>query len=172
MSKASSFFEHVIYKTLDNEINANVAQTYQYLMSFKSKNESFLKQKLKDYNIRKEYENILSVFTVERLSKDLDEFELKIFNDLCIKEGVNKFYKFIKEITTKENKDNDIKHWVKLVQNNISKLLKKQNRLILEVIKDIEYFENNSYTTDYKIDESTILNYKEYLNSNLNKDEE
>jgi hypothetical protein len=33
MSKAMEFLTDVFYKTLDNEINANVAQTYIYVKS-------------------------------------------------------------------------------------------------------------------------------------------
>jgi hypothetical protein len=33
MSKAMEFISDVFYKTLDNEVNANVAQTYIYIIS-------------------------------------------------------------------------------------------------------------------------------------------
>ena len=33
-NKQLEFFKHLIYKTIDNEINANVSQTYTYLKSF------------------------------------------------------------------------------------------------------------------------------------------
>jgi hypothetical protein len=49
-SKQLKFFKHLIYKTIDNEINANVSQTYTYLRSFNSSDVNFFKKQLDDLN--------------------------------------------------------------------------------------------------------------------------
>ena len=59
-SKQLQFFKHIVYKTLDNEINANVSQTYTYLRNFNSSDEDYLKSKLEEYEVRREYQDLLN----------------------------------------------------------------------------------------------------------------
>lgn len=56
-SKEMKFFKHLIYKILDNEINANVSQTYTYLRQFDNTDKKFLLEKLEEYDKRIVYLN-------------------------------------------------------------------------------------------------------------------
>jgi hypothetical protein len=163
-SKQLQFFKHLIYKTLDNEINANVSQTYTYLRSFNSSDLNYLKSKLEDYEIRKEYKKLLK-FDVSKFKEDikLNKINFDELNDILISNGVGKFLDFIYQKET----DKYIDGWFKVIKSNIKKLLKKQENIIKEVLEDIKNFEN--YTTEYPLNENIIFNYNEYLNENLKK---
>jgi gas vesicle protein len=162
-NKQLEFFKHLIYKTLDNEINANVAQTYTYLRNFNSNDEKFLKEKLEDYSIRKEYKTLLD-FNISKFKEDIEKNNIKFdeFNEILLKYNVDEFLDFIK------NKKNDmiyIDNWFKMIRSNINKLLSKQNKIIKEVIEDVDEFNNHS--TEYPVSEATILSYDEYIKENL-----
>ena len=161
-SKQLQFFKHLIYKTLDNEINANISQTYTYLRSFNSDNDDYLRSKLEEYEIRKEYENLLN-FNISKFKGDikLNNIDFREFNEILIKNGVDDFLDFIYE----RNIDRYIDNWFKIIKSNIKKLLKKQDNIIKEVIEDINKL--NNYTSEYPISEKIILNYTEYLKDNL-----
>lgn len=165
ISKQLIFFKHLIYKTLDNEINANIAQTYTYLRSFNSQDEKYLKSKLEDYDLRKEYKNLLN-FNISKFKNDIKLNKIN-FNDLnkeLIRNNVDDFLDFLYE----KNIDKYIDNWFKIIKSNINKLLKKQNKIIKEVIEDINNL--NNYSTEYPINEKTIFNFKEYLKDNLKND--
>ena len=161
-SKQLQFFKHLIYKTLDNEVNANVSQTYTYLRSFNSDNYDYLRLKLEDYEIRKEYQNLLN-FNISKFKSDikLNNIDFREFNEILIKNGVDDFLDFIYE----GNIDRYIDNWFKIIKSNIKKLLKKQDNIIKEVIEDIDKL--NNYSSEYPISEKIILNYTEYLKDNL-----
>ena len=161
-SKQLQFFKHIIYKTLDNEVNANVSQTYTYLRSFNSDNDDYLRSKLEEYEIRKEYQNLLN-FNISKFKSDikLNNIDFREFNEILIKNGVDDFLDFIYE----RNIDRYIDNWFKIIKSNIKKLLKKQDNIIKEVIEDINKL--NNYTSEYPISEKIILNYTEYLKDNL-----
>jgi hypothetical protein len=161
-SKQLQFFKHLIYKTLDNEVNAVVSQTYTYLRSFNSDNDDYLISKLEEYEVRKEYQNLLN-FNIPKFKTDikLNNVDFKEFNEIFIKNGVDDFLDFIYE----RNIDRYIDNWFKIIKSNIKKLLKKQDNIIKEVIEDIDKL--NNYTSDYPISEKIILNYTEYLKDNL-----
>jgi hypothetical protein len=161
-SKQLQFFKHIIYKTLDNEINANVSQTYTYLRSFNSSDEIFLKEALEKYEVRKEYQNLLD-FNISKFKLDikLNNIDFNEFNQILIKNGADSFLDFIGE----KNIDKYIDNWFKIIKSSIKKLLRKQNSIIKEVIEDIDTM--NNYSTEYPISERTILNYNEYLKENL-----
>lgn len=161
-SKQLQFFKHLIYKTLDNEVNANVSQTYTYLRSFNSDNDNYLRPKLEEYEIRKEYQNLLN-FNISKFKSDikLNNIDFREFNEILIKNGVDDFLDFIYE----RNIDKYIDNWFKIIKSNIKKLLKKQDNIIKEVIEDINKL--NNYTSEYPISEKIILNYTEYLKDNL-----
>lgn len=162
-SKQLQFFKHLLYKTLDNEVNANVSQTYTHLRSFNSSDENYLKSELEEYEIRKEYQNLLN-FNISKFKSDLksNNIDFEEFNEILIKNGVDNFLDFIYE----KNIDKYIDNWFKIIKSNIKKLLKKQDNIIREVIEDINKF--NNYSSEYPISEKTILNYTEYLKDNLN----
>lgn len=164
-SKQLQFFKHLIYKTLDNEVNANVSQTYTYLRSFDSSDEYYLKSKLEEYEVRKEYQNLLN-FNISKFKSDikLNNIDFREFNEILIKNGVDDFLDFIHE----KNIDKYIDNWFKIINSNIKKLLNKQDNIIKEVIEDIDKF--NNYTSEYPITEKSILNYIEYLKENLKND--
>jgi gas vesicle protein len=158
-NKQLKFFKHIVYKILDNEINANIDQTYTYLISFNSFDEQYLKIKLEEYELRKEYKDLLD-FNVSKFKNDIkiNKIDFKEFNEILIKNKVNDFLDFINE----KNTDKYIDCWFKIIKSNIKKLLKKQDNIIKEVIEDF-----NNYSTEYKIDEKSIINYTEYLKENL-----
>jgi hypothetical protein len=161
-SKQLQFFKHLIYKTLDKEVNAVVSQTYTYLRSFNSSDENYLKSKLEEYEIRKEYQNLLN-FNISKFKSDLksNNIDFREFNEILIKNGVDDFLDFIYE----RNIDRYIDNWFKIIKSNIKRLLKKQVVIIKEVIEDIDKL--NNYTSEYPISEKIILNYTEYLKNNL-----
>jgi hypothetical protein len=163
-NKQLEFFKHLIYKTLDNEINANVSQTYIYLRSFNSSDENILRKKLEEYDIRKEYQILLN-FNVSKFKSDVisNNINFNDFNNILLKNGVGNFLDFLnKEISI----DKYIDSWFKIIISNIKKLIKKQENIIKEVIEDID--KSNNYTSEYPLSEKTILNYNEYLKENLN----
>ena len=166
-SRQLQFFKHIIYKTLDNEINANVSQTYTYLRSFNSSDEEFLKKMLESYQLRKEYQDLLN-FNISKFKEDIKSksIDFKEFNQILIKNGVDGFLDFLYE----KNTDKYIDNWFKIIKSNIKKLIKKQDGIIKEVIEDIDLL--NNYSSEYPISEKVILNYTEYLKENLKLDDD
>lgn len=158
-NKQQEFFRHILYKTLDNEINSVVSQTYTYLRSFNTMDVEFLDKKLHEYSVRKEYIMLLS-FDVNKFKNDIinNNINFEEFNDILIKNGVDKFLDFVK------NKKDDIRYidsWFRIIKSNIKKLLSKQEKIVKEVIEDIDAL--NNYSTEYNVSESTILSYNKYL---------
>ena len=161
-SKQLQFFKHIVYKTLDNEINANVSQTYTYLRNFNSSDEDYLKSKLEEYEVRGEYQDLLN-FNISKFKNDIkiNNVNFDKFNKILTNNGVDDFLDFIYE----RNVDKYIDNWFKIIKSNIKKLLKKQDNIIKEVIEDINKLDN--YSSEYPITENIILNYTEYLKENL-----
>jgi hypothetical protein len=161
-SKQLQFFKHIVYKTLDNEINANVSQTYTYLRNFNSSDEDYLKSKLEEYEVRREYQDLLN-FNISKFKNDIkiNNVNFDKFNKILTNNGVDDFLDFIYE----RNVDKYIDNWFKIIKSNIKKLLKKQDNIIKEVIEDINKSDN--YSSEYPITENIILNYTEYLKENL-----
>jgi len=161
-SKQLQFFKHIVYKTLDNEINANVSQTYTYLRNFNSSDEDYLNSKLEEYEVRREYQDLLN-FNISKFKNDIkiNNVNFDEFNKILINNGVDDFLDFIYE----RNVDKYIDNWFKIIKSNIKKLLKKQDNIIKEVIEDINKLDN--YSSEYPITENIILNYTEYLKENL-----
>lgn len=161
-SKQLQFFKHIIYKTLDNEINANVSQTYTYLRNFNSSDEDYLRSKLEEYEMRREYQDLLN-FNISKFKNDIkiNNVNFDKFNKILANNGVDDFLDFIYE----RNVDKYIDNWFKIIKSNIKKLLKKQDIIIKEVIEDINKLDN--YSSEYPITENIILNYTEYLKENL-----
>jgi hypothetical protein len=161
-SKQLQFFKHIVYKTLDNEINANVSQTYTYLRNFNSSDEDYLKSKLEEYEVRREYQDLLN-FNISKFKNDIkiNNVNFDEFNKILANNGVDDFLDFIYE----RNVDKYIDNWFKIIKSNIKKLLKKQDNIIKEVIEDINKLDN--YSSEYPITENIILNYTEYLKENL-----
>ena len=161
-SKQLQFFKHIVYKTLDNEINANVSQTYTYLRNFNSSDEDYLKSKLEEYEVRREYQDLLN-FNISKFKNDIkiNNVNFDKFNKILTNNGVDDFLDFIYE----RDVDKYIDNWFKIIKSNIKKLLKKQDNIIKEVIEDINKLDN--YSSEYPITENIISNYTEYLKENL-----
>ena len=162
-SKELEFFKHLIYKILDNEINANVSQTYTYLRNFNSSDINFLKLKLENYPLRIEYKKLLN-FNISKFKEDVKKNNINFdnFNEILIKHDVGDFLDFIKY---KKDDDKYIDSWFKIINSNIKKFLDKQDKIIKEVIEDIN--ESNNYSDCHEIYESTIKGFNEYINENL-----
>ena len=84
MSKVMEFLTDVFYKALDNEVNANVAQTYIYVKSDGrcSKEQALIR--LKDWETYKMYDSIKNI-KLEILENKLTSEEVSQFNSLLIK---------------------------------------------------------------------------------------
>lgn len=164
-NKQMLFFTHLIYKILDNEINANVSQTYTYLRSFNTNDEKELKRKLEEYDVRIEYKKLLD-FDIQKFKNDIKNNNISFdkFNNILLKNNVGKFMDFVKN---KKDDDKYIDSWFKIIKSNIHKLLNKQEELIKEIIEDIN--EYNNYSTYYPINDNIIYNFNEYLQNNLQK---
>lgn len=162
-SNELEFFKHLLYKTLDNEVNANVNQTYTYLRSFDTSDRNFLIKKLEDYDVRKEYEKLLK-FNVSKFKFDVKSKKINFdeFNSILNKNEVDTFLDFINE----KNIEKYIDSWFKIIKSNIKKLLKKQENIINEVIEDF----NNYNNPPYEINEKSILLYYQYLNENIDNE--
>ena len=83
-TKAGELICHCIYKTLDNEINANIAQTYIYLNNFGMLPKSEYIEKLKEYSEWIEYNNIIKIKKDNIKSKVLKS-EIEELNIILIK---------------------------------------------------------------------------------------
>jgi hypothetical protein len=155
------FLTHVIYKTLDNEINAIVSQTYTYLKKYNTSDVEFLKRKLNEYQVRKDYIDIIN-FNVNKLLSDISSNkilldELQRLNKILITNDANDFFNFI------DGTDVNmwVKLWFKIIKGKSRKLLIKQEKIIKEVIEDNNYM--NNYTNEVLTNESRILKYNNYI---------
>jgi hypothetical protein len=101
----------------------------------------------------------ISKFKYDIISNNLN---FKEFNDILFKNNVDEFLEFI---NIKISTDKYIDCWFKIIFSNVKKLLKKQDKIIKEVIEDINKL--NNYSTEYPVDEKNILNYDRYLIENL-----
>jgi hypothetical protein len=167
-TKLGIFFKFVIYKTLDNEINANVAQTYSYLKSFREKSPSFLKKCLNSYSLRKDYENITN-FNIEKMISDFSVNkgafdELVTFNQILISNGVGEFYKFVSDFESDKDLKKYIESWFYIIKKNSHRLLDRQENIIKEVIEDLITFENYSTEEFNLMSYEDYKDYKDYLN--------
>ena len=162
-TKEMDYFKYMIYSTLDNEINANVAQTFNYLKSFNIKDKKVLRKKLDEYEKRKEYIKSISINKdkfIEDIQKNQQvKNELEELNFLLLTKKIQNNYPFLVEI-------NDIKayieNWFNIFQSKIKKYLSKQENLINEVIETINISEN--FSPDVYITEEKINNFHIYIN--------
>jgi hypothetical protein len=162
-TKEMDYFKYMIYLTLDNEINANVAQTFNYLKSFNTNDKNVLRKKLDEYEKRKEYIKSISVNKdkfIEDIHKNQQvKNELEELNFLLLTKKIQNNYPFLTEI-------NDIKvyisNWFNIFQAKIKKYLSKQENLINEVIESINTSEN--FNSEVYIIEEKINNFHTYIN--------
>lgn len=135
-----SYFRNLVYLTLDNELNARVAQTYQLLKFQNIKSKDLLLNNLKTTHIWKKYKEIDN-FNPKKYTSDLLEF---IGLDLT-KILINQFnlelknndidFKFIKNVENELDILLYFNNWNKRFKYKLKKHLNKLNRVIDEVIE-------------------------------------
>jgi hypothetical protein len=151
-SKAMQFITDVFYKTLDNEINANVAQTYIYVKSDGRCSEKEALKRLKDWETYKLYYNIKNI-GLDILENEITKDEVNLFNSLLIKNGV--------KTTGSDNISNWLKYWFKIFKKKADIFLKNSERILDEIEEDWKKFE--SYVTSISNDNSVVMDYKPYI---------
>lgn len=151
MSKAMEFITDVFYKTLDNEVNANVAQTYIYVKSDGrcSKEQALIR--LKEWETYKVYDSIKNI-KLEILENKLTSEEVNEFNSLLIKNGV--------KTISSNNIMIWLNYWFKIFKRKANIFLEKSERILEEIEKDWKKFEN--YTTSIP-GYPKIIDYTPYL---------
>jgi len=153
-SKPMEFITDVFYKTLDNEINATVAQTYIYIKSDGRCSKEEAIKKLKEWETYKLYNNIKNI-KLKILLLDLKQKEVDDFNNILIKNKV----KTISSI----NIDIWLNYWFKIFKRKSDIFIKNSERILEEIEKDWKMFEN--YVNNE--DSSKIIDYSPYI-SNFN----
>lgn len=140
-------FVYLIYLSLDSEMNARVAEIYNYLLSFKETNYNYLFDKLQLHKNYKYY-LMLSEFDHDKfITSNLDKIGLdellSLSNNIIdyIKSDTNKKLFLIN--TNKKLKDlTDLKlfykKWQNYFKNKSEKNIKKLRKMIYEVIIDID----------------------------------
>jgi len=142
---------HFIYKTLDNEINANVAQTYIYLENFNYMNKDDYLVKLKEYSEWIEYNNILKINKeIIKLKVNLNEIEE--LNNILLENNVKTIKVF--------NIDGWFNFWFNIFTEKSKLYLKKAERIVDEVLKKYENLDEYSTSS---INESRVVDYKKYI---------
>jgi hypothetical protein len=149
-TKAGELITRCIYKTLDNEINANVAQTYVYLNNFGIMSKSNYLDKLKEYSEWIEYNNILKI-SKEIIKSKVDPSEIERLNDILIKNDVNTIRSF--------NIDNWFNFWFKIFHKKSNIYLKNSQRIIDEVVDKYKHFEGYSTIPN----DDKIIDYSPYI---------
>lgn len=150
-TKACEMIIQCIYKTLDNEINANIAQTYVYLNDFGVMSKSGYLDKLKEYSEWIEYNNILKL-NKENIQSKVDLTEIEDLNNILLINGVKTLKSF--------NLDNWFNFWFKIFERKSKIYIKNSQRIIDEVIKKYKHFEGYSTIPN---DSSRVIDYTPYL---------
>jgi hypothetical protein len=150
-TKAGEIISHSIYKTLDNEINANVAQTYVYLNNFGIMSKSGYLDKLMEYSEWIEYNNILKL-DKENIKSKVDPSEIEELNNILLKNGVRTIKIF--------NLDNWFNFWFNIFKKKSNIYIKNSQRIIDEVLKKYKHFEEYSTIPN---DSSKVIDYTPYL---------
>ena len=139
-------FVYLIYLSLDSEMNARVAEVYNYLLSFKETNYNYLFGKLQLHKNYKYYLMLSEFDHGEFISSNLDKIGLdellSLSNNIIdyIKSDSNKKIFLIN--TNKKLKDlTDLKlfykKWQNYFKNKSEKNIKKLRKMIYEVIIDV-----------------------------------
>jgi hypothetical protein len=149
-TKAGELITRCIYKTLDNEVNANVAQTYVYLNNFGIMSKSNYLDKLNEYSEWIEYNNILKI-SKENIKSKVDPSEIEDLNNILIKNGVNTIRSF--------NIDNWFNFWFKTFHRKSNIYLENSQRIIDEVVDKYKHFEEYSTIPN----DGKIIDYSPYI---------
>ena len=136
-----SYFRNLVYLSLDNELNARVAQTYQLLKSKNINNKEQLLNILKTTHIWKKFKEIENFnpkkYTsdlVEILGLDLTLILINEFNDELRKNSIT--FSFISNVNDKNDIIKYFNSWNKRFKYKLKKHLLKLDTIIDEVIKD------------------------------------
>lgn len=148
-TKVGELISQCVYKTLDNEINANVAQTYVYLNNFGMMSKSNYLDKLKEYSEWIEYNNILKID--KNIKSKVDPSEIEELNNILIRNGVNTIKSF--------NIDSWFNFWFKIFHIKSNTYLKKSQRIIDEVMDKYKHWEGYSTIPN----DGKIIDYSPYL---------
>lgn len=151
MSKAMEFITDVFYKTLDNEVNANVAQTYIYVKSDGRCSKEGALIRLKEWETYKLYHSIKNI-KLEILQDKLTKDEVECFNLILIKNDVRTISS--NEIIIWLN------YWFKIFKRKADIFLKSSERILEEIEEDWKMYEN--YTTSIT-GYPKIIDYTKYL---------
>lgn len=147
------FITDIFYKTLDNEINDNVAQTYIYIKSDDRCSKEDAIKRLKEWKTYKLYDNIKNVKLIMILS-DLKQKEVDNFNNILLKNGVRTI--------SSNNIEMWLNYWFKIFKRKSNIFIKNSERILKEIEKDWKMFEsyvNNEY------DNSKIIDYSSYISN-------
>lgn len=136
-----SYFRNIVYLSLDNELNARVAQTYQLLKFKKINDKTQLFNILKTTHIWKKYKEIENFnpknYTsnlIELLGIDLSCILINDFNEELNKNSIK--LSFIKDVKDEKDIIKYFSSWNKRFKYKIKKHLFKLNNVIDEVIMD------------------------------------
>lgn len=151
MSNAMEFLTDVFYKTLDNEVNANVAQTYIYVKSDGrcSKEQALIR--LKEWETYKLYDSIKNI-KLDILENKLTSEEVNHFNSLLIKNDVRTI--------SSDNIMVWLNYWFKIFKRKADIFLKNSERILEEIEDDWKTYEN--YTTSIP-GYPKIIDYSPYI---------
>lgn len=149
-TKAGELITRCIYKTLDNEVNANVAQTYVYLNNFGIMSKSNYLDKLKEYSEWIEYNNILKI-SKDNIKSKVDTTEIEELNNILIKNGVDTIRSF--------NIDNWFNFWFKIFNRKANIYLKNSKRIIDEVMDKYKHWEGYSTIPN----DGKVIDYSPYI---------
>ena len=149
-TKVGELISHCIYKTLDNEINANVAQTYIYLNNFDMMSKANYLNKLKEYSEWIEYNNILKI-DKEIIISEIDPSEIEELNNILLSNGVKTVKIF--------DIDNWLNFWFKIFQKKSKIYIKKSQRIIDEVVDKYKHWEGYSTIPN----DGKIIDYSPYI---------
>lgn len=151
MSKAMEFLTDVFYKTLDNEVNANVAQTYIYVKSDGRCSKEGALIRLKEWETYKLYNSIKNI-KLELLVDKLTSEEVNHFNSLLIKNDV--------KTILSDNIMTWLNYWFKIFKRKADIFLKNSERILEEIEEDWKIYEN--YTTSIP-GYPKIIDYSPYI---------
>lgn len=149
-TKAGELITHCIYKTLDNEVNANVAQTYVYLNNFGMMSKSNYLDKLKEYSEWIEYNNILKI-SKDNIKSKVDTTEIEELNNILIKNGVDTIGSF--------NIYNWFNFWFKIFHRKANVYIKNSQRIIDEVMDKYKHWEGYSTIPN----DGKVIDYSTYI---------
>ncbi len=152
MSKAMEFLTDVFYKTLDNEVNANVAQTYVYVKSDGRCSKEQALVRLKEWETYKLYDSIKNI-KLDILEDKLTSEEVNHFNSLLSKNGV--------KTISSDNMMIWLNHWFKIFRRKADIFLKNSERILKEIEEDWKTYEQ--YVSSIPKDYDIVIDYSPYI---------